>query len=286
MQAVVYRLKNKLSWMVTKLRFINGGEDITTWVSAMQAVHTLLVKATENSDLLECFDSKSDQAKKQPLKEQPTRRKKLTLTTKLGIKTFGDEPPVGTLLKGCRNARTSHIKVNTSTEEITEKGPERRRRTVVKGKRTGCLMSETMKIEQIDIRRTYPKSVAKQTRTTGEMELDNLSAIGATTGRMDGQEIESNVVKENDAEGEGTKLNMEEKLLWEGIRREIKVEKEPVEWSKRWEYDRAANFDRLLTETALQLQISGGNKIDIRWKIRRHIAEKMRSFGFRLGFSI
>ena len=118
------------------------------------------------------------------------------------------------------------------------------------------------------------------------MELDNLSAIGAITGRMDGQEIESNVVKENDAEGEGTKLNMEEKLLWEGIRREIKVEKEPVEWSKRREYGKETDFDRLLTETAIQLQIASGAKIDIHWKIRKYIAEKMRSFGFRLGFSI
>ena len=41
MQTVVYRLKNKLSWMAAKLRFINGGDDIMTWISAMQAVYTL-----------------------------------------------------------------------------------------------------------------------------------------------------------------------------------------------------------------------------------------------------
>ena len=41
------------------------------------------------------------------------------------------------------------------------------------------------------------------------------------------------VEKEIDAVGDESKLNKEKMLLWECIRREIKVEKEPVDWSKR-----------------------------------------------------
>ena len=56
---------------------------------------------------------------------------------------------------------------------------------------------------------------------------------------------------------------MEKKLLWEGIRRQLKVEKETVEQSKRWDYGKERDFDKLLSETAVQLQIASGEKIDM-----------------------
>ena len=100
-------------------------------------------------------------------------------------------------------------------------------------------------------------------RTTGKMELDNLPAIETSTARVDGQEFASNLVKQNESGADETRLNMEKKLLWEGIRRQLKVEKETVERSKRWDYGKERDFDKLLSETAIQLQIASGEKIDI-----------------------
>ena len=55
---------------------------------------------------------------------------------------------------------------------------------------------------------------------------------------------------------------------------------------KRWKYTEETDFNRLITDTAKQLQIVKGDKIARQWKTRRYIAEKMRSWDFRLRFSI
>ena len=142
---------------------------------------------------MECFDRKNDQEKKQPPKEQIWRRKKLTLTSKLGIQTFDDEPLVRTLLKRCSDGRTYHNQVNNFSLKSREKGTERRKRTVVRGKRTGSMITETMGVEQVDMRYTQPEAAPTLPRTTGELELDNLPAIETSTARVDGQVFASNL---------------------------------------------------------------------------------------------
>ena len=74
--------------------------------------------------------------------------------------------------------------------------------------------------------------------------------------------------------------------MWEGIRRKIKAGKGNMDISRRWEYGEEPDFDRLLTETAIHLQIVSGDKIVLHQKIREYIAKEMRYWGFRLRFGI
>ena len=125
------------------------------------------------------------------------------------------------------------------------------------------MITETMGVEQVDMRYTQPEAAPTLPRTTGELELDNLPAIETSTARVDGQDFASNLVKQNESGADETRLNMEKKLLWEGIRWQLKLEKETVEQSKRWDYGKERDFDKLLSETAVQLQIASGEKIDM-----------------------
>ena len=51
MTPVIYYLKNKLTWMASKLRWINKDEEIMSWIAAMEAVHKLLVEASMRREM-------------------------------------------------------------------------------------------------------------------------------------------------------------------------------------------------------------------------------------------
>ena len=87
------------------------------------------------------------------------------------------------------------------------------------------MITETMGVEQVDMRYTQPEAAPILPRTAGEMELDNLPAIETSTARVDGQDFASNLVKQNESGADETRLNMEKKLLWEGIRRQLKLKR-------------------------------------------------------------
>ena len=52
MNQIIFNLKNKITWMSTKLREINEGPDILCWIEAMTAVHCLLEHAMQNPLLM------------------------------------------------------------------------------------------------------------------------------------------------------------------------------------------------------------------------------------------
>jgi len=150
MQPVVYRLKNKLSWMTTKPRSINRGDEIMTWVSAMHAIHTLLVEATQSADRLERFNTANVVTMKRP-QWKHGRRKKLTISTSLGTHYCGDERIVGAKLKGSKVSldpkKQPKKQENNIPGRIGKNGTERRRR-IVRGKRTVIKGTATMSLEQ------------------------------------------------------------------------------------------------------------------------------------------
>jgi len=63
MYPVIYNLKNKLTWMSTRLRWINEEYEILKWIEAMQAIHTLLEKTSRNPTLLKLNLGREDVAK-------------------------------------------------------------------------------------------------------------------------------------------------------------------------------------------------------------------------------
>ena len=89
-----HRLKNKLLWMTSKLRSINRGHEIRTWVTAIQAVHTLLVKAIQNSDILERSDTVGDLMWKRPRKEQPWMTIRHTRASGKGVRKWAEVPVI------------------------------------------------------------------------------------------------------------------------------------------------------------------------------------------------
>ena len=53
MNPVIWFLKSKLTWMGSKLRWINKDTEIISWIKAMEAVHKLLVEAMSRKELWE-----------------------------------------------------------------------------------------------------------------------------------------------------------------------------------------------------------------------------------------
>ena len=51
MNPVIYNLKNKLTWMASRLRWMNDDREILGWIEAMEAVHALLQKSLKNTEV-------------------------------------------------------------------------------------------------------------------------------------------------------------------------------------------------------------------------------------------
>ena len=51
MHPVIWNLRNKLTWMSNRLRWINGDNEIINWMRAMKMVNDMLVDALNNGDL-------------------------------------------------------------------------------------------------------------------------------------------------------------------------------------------------------------------------------------------
>ena len=111
---------------------------------------------------------------------------------------------------------------------------------------------------------------------TCQMELDDLPSVGKSE-RVEDEVKACKEANETEAAEDETKLNMEKKLLWEGIRQKIRAGKGGMEYDRRWKCGEETDFDRLLIDTAKHLQIVSRDKIALHWRTRAYIANEMRS---------
>ena len=151
MSPMIYYLKNKLTWMASKLRWINNDKEIISWIAAMEAVHKLLVEASLRKEMLQKQETKTRRWKTAFETREKTEGKEHLIHPKSvdQISKKGKGRPVVSEIETkkeeltkirVKDKQTSPLKENLVSikEQIPEKAKPKTRntRTVVRGIRT------------------------------------------------------------------------------------------------------------------------------------------------------
>ena len=261
-----------MEWMGRRLRWIDGTEEIKKWAAAMSALNVVL------KDLDIKGYSDNWRPWKRPIKVGKTDSRKMgsqswkgTVASKKGT----TETLERRIHPNLSEVRPPSVQVEWDDEDMRDS--KAAVMEMLKTPQTETL-SDSLDLEADEIIRG---GIVDMNRGKG---ADVVSKdLDETTGE---KVITCTEWRETEAAEDEMRLNMEKELLWEGIRQKIKAGKGVMDSNRRWKYAEETDFNRLITDTAKQLQIVTGDKIALQWKTRRHIAEKMRSWDFRLRFSI
>ena len=156
MSPVIWCIKNKLTWMASRLRWMNNDKEILMWTTTMQEVFKLLVEAKTHKEV---WQFQQPNSKPQTTGIRKKRQYYRNTETKIRAESLEASPRISNLVpqkskdvtqlpeshteEACTNKKPNDIKVveegklNRNIEQQSEMTTKkaRRRRTIVRGRR-------------------------------------------------------------------------------------------------------------------------------------------------------